>query len=646
MALSAEDRRAFERGSHQTTQRKFSGKTWTRYVEYLRDGVPPPGPTARALKAKIEKGYYWDKDRGLLIYKAGNLITVHEDQIFDIIAYEYQKLQFRGCYSLWRAVRDKYHGILQEDTKRFIALCKSRERAAAADGGAAFTQDDRQDNRPLTRFGDIAGSAEHGCRCEEQDDEVDADADLPEMCYDDVAGYELQEENQHAQDLLEEAQRWIYWLEDMNDHEWPPSQENCRYKDMINGLYTILRTAEPANTYVPDRWAQADVCSTSYEIADLLRLTMEQATDELENSEGPSRPILINADDVTTGNLGSVEGCLREMRQFIDYVTVQDLGRQRGETPMMKWPTEQVLERFSPWSKLPEEEPPIDFDVGIVGMNGIPDCFSTENMIYLKKFGSAISGHPVGSRNSLFHRSEKWRQLSQGGSITMPRQDHCGFWTWVKVEEGAKLWLICQLNGDDDRARFASEGPEFVGGRWFYFWLEPGQVVVMPPGTVYATFTPMDTLCIGGNAWSQRHMGDSMRSIAFEAARPHATNDDTARQLSEILDKVAGHMEGACARDPDMLGNYGDRGQVEVFRRHYKEYLQTRKRFKRPRGNTLGHIIPALRIRLGSVLSGDESPKRRWSSPRARDWSADADDDSMPDDPDYTGDSSDDTSDG
>ncbi|KAI9856189.1 MAG: hypothetical protein M1813_009206 [Trichoglossum hirsutum] len=652
IALSAEDKRAFETGSHQTTQRKFSGETWTRYVEYLRDGVAPVGPTARALKAKIEKGYYWDKDRSLLIYKAGDLITVHEDQIFDIIAYEYQNLQFRGCYSLWRAVRDKYHGILQEDTKRFIALCKSRERAAAANG-AAFIQDDQQDHRPITRFGGIARPTDRDYQYLEQaevdvpsslgNDEVgwvDTDADLPEIYYDN-GGYQHRGENRYPQILPEETQRWIYWLEDMNDREWPPSLENSRYKDMINGLYTILRTAEPASMYVADSRAQADICSASYEIADLLCLTMEQAKDELENSEGPPRPIFINADNITTRNLGSIEGCLKAMRQFIDYVAVQDLSRQRGESSMIQWPTEQVIERFKPWSKLPEEEPPINLlDVGIVGINGIPDCFSTENMLYLMKFRSANGGRPIESRDSLWHKAEKWRLLGQRGSGTMPQQDHCGFWTWAKVEEGLKLWLICQLEDDDDRARFARDGAAFMGGRWFYFWLEPGQIIVMPPGTVYAAFNPVDTLCVGGNAWSQRHMGDSMRSVAFEAARPHDTNDGTARQLSETLEKVARHMEGATVKKLNMLENYGGRRQVEVFRRYYKEYLQISRRYKRPRSSTLGQATTPLGLRQKRVASGGDLPRRTRHNRRGRDSNTDddAEDDGFSGDPEDTGD--------
>jgi hypothetical protein len=574
-----EVRAAFEAYSR-GTRRKFSGDTWTRYVEYLRDGKAPPGPTARALKAKIEKSYYWDRQRHKLIYKQGNLIAIHEDEIFDLIAAEYERLRFRGCFSLWRAVRDKYHGILQDDTKKFIAICKSLDPRAAA-ASTPFIQNDRLDPRPITRFSDISLFPERGHPVYEgyiaagdrtplslvnDDGFVWTDGDEVRVPnFDDYEREYNDPVDHHLGHLPNETEQWIEWLGRMNDREWPQSLESSRYKDMIRGLYTILRTARPANAYVPGDEAQAGIFA-SYDSADILCLTMEEATDELENSEGPLRPIYITADATTTKDLGTIENCLKVMRQFLDTVTVQDLSRHRDQSSGVQWPTDDVVLRFQPYSKPPEDEPPISLlDIGIVGINGVPECLSTDDMIFLMKFRSTNGGRPLEPRHSFWSKIEKWRLLGQRGSGTMTHQDHCGFWTWIKVEEGKTLWMICQLDNDEDRALFAEEGTNFTGGQWFYLWLEPGRVLVMPPGTIHAVFTPVDTLCVGGNAWSQRHMGDSMHAIALETKHPKITNYDPEAQLPDLLARVAKHIDTS----KNAVERFGGEEQITLFKQCY-----------------------------------------------------------------------------
>jgi hypothetical protein len=191
-------------------------------------------------------------------------------------------------------------------------------------------------------------------------------------------------------------------------------------------------------------------------------------------------------------------------------------------------------------------------------------------MEFLSKL-KAGAGRPIENLSShlssLWAKVEKWRLLSQRGSGTMTHQDHCGFWTWLKIEEGKKLWLMCHLS-EDDRKSFAKDGPAFTGGRWFYIWLEPGDILIMPPGTVHAVFTPVDTLCIGGNAWSQKHMGDSMKSIAFETAHPKVTNDDEVIQLPDLLERISQQMELAVSAAS--IATFGGEGQIKMFTYYYK----------------------------------------------------------------------------
>ncbi|KAH0541821.1 hypothetical protein FGG08_003704 [Glutinoglossum americanum] len=172
------------------------------------------------------------------------------------------------------------------------------------------------------------------------------------------------------------------------------------------------------------------------------------------------------------------------------------------------------------------------------------------------------AGRQVGSLSKV----EKWHLLGQKGSGSIAHQDHCGFWTWIKVEKGRNLWLICQLS-NDDQEKFAKYGPTFTGGKWFYTWLEAGDILIMPPGTVHAVFTPVDTLCTGGNGWSKAHMGDTMRSIAFEKMHPRVTNDKPVPQLNGLLQEASRGMG-----DEDSDAEFGG----EERKREFREYRKVR----------------------------------------------------------------------
>jgi hypothetical protein len=331
----------------------------------------------------------------------------------------------------------------------------------------------------------------------------------------------------------------------------------------MSGLHAILKKAKPANSYVEADKDQAKVCSASYDSADILCLSMEQATAELDTGV-TAKPIFIKR-DTTTRDLMTIEICLQDLADF-ETVTVQDLSRRRDEASGMQWPTDEVIARFQAGSKSPEELPPINLlDLDCTEPNAMPECFGSRNMQFLSKL-KAHAGRPTENLNSLWAKVDKWRLLGQRGSGTMTHQDHCGFWTWVKVEEGKKLWLICRLS-EDDRKSFARDGVAFTGGRWFYIWLEPGDILIMPPGTVHAVFTPIDTLCIGGNAWSQRRMGDSMRSIAFEDAYPNVTNDDEVVQLPDLLKEISRRVKSA-----SRVIEFGGEEQIKRFDYYYEVY--------------------------------------------------------------------------
>jgi Cupin superfamily protein len=560
---SDEHRAAFNAYLRENGSRNFTRDTWNLYVEYLRDGVDPApkaGSNIPANKYSINKRYYWGGSE--LIYKLGDKITIRQDRIFDTLAFEYARSSYTGRLNFWKEIQQKYHGITMNDTFRFVDDYKKFHVRAATktnndQNNAIIEDDDVMSDRQIS---DYVGKS------------TEPNGTQYPGAYDEGRG------GSPVQDLppSKETQRWIDWLKDMRDGNWPRSLEHSRYRDIISGLSTILEAARPAGAYVGGGEAPVGLGSASYNSADLLCLTMQQATQELERSEGPAKPILIRGDTTAVKGLKTIDYYLNFIRDWGVVVAVQDPSRRRDQPSGTTWPVEKVISRFETGSKPLRQQPPINLlNLDCLETNPTPECFSVEAMNYLPKLRVVGNGRPSEGSALFWNKVEKWRLLAQGGSGSLAHCDHCGFWTWVKVDEGKRLWLLCQLS-EEDWAEFAERGLSFTGGQWSYVWLEPGDVLIMPPGTVHAVFTPENTLCVGGNAWSQKRMGDTMRSIAFETTHPVVTNSEEVVQLPDLLEKTYQRM--IVAPIEGYTADFGGEGQMEEFSRYYKVPMQPQSR--------------------------------------------------------------------
>ncbi|KAH0562504.1 hypothetical protein GP486_002804 [Trichoglossum hirsutum] len=119
-----------------------------------------------------------------------------------------------------------------------------------------------------------------------------------------------------------------------------------------------------------------------------------------------------------------------------------------------------------------------------------------------------------------FKNYHSWLLMSLVGKpnvvITGEHLDTCGFFSYITVLEGRKLWAI------------------FYNEVWRYIWLEPGDSLVMPPGTPHAVGTPCDTLCVGGHFWTYE-MDQSLGAIEAIVKDPGRTNDWNPGETQEIL---------------------------------------------------------------------------------------------------------------
>jgi hypothetical protein len=356
---------------------------------------------------------------------------------------------------------------------------------------------------------------------------------------------------------LEEVQKCIQLLKDMRDREWPPSLEDSWYKDIISRLYTIAENAEPAVAPVEGS-ARTGLVSSN-----LLCLTMQEAKDKLEEPIGAAKSILIKNDvNETTTTASSLKtiGAFLGQLQLYTTVGVQDLSRRRDEASGATWVIDKVKRRFDKSEPAAVQAPINLLDLNCTAPNVVPECICSQTM----QFWTQLEAQADAGRPSNTVRPLLWHLLGEAKSGSNPHQDHCGFWTWVRVNVGKKLWFLCQLS-DDDRKRFAADGPSFTGGKWFYVWLEPGDILIMPPGTVHAVFTPEDTLCTGGNSWSKKGMGDTMRSIAFETKYPNVTNDHPIPQIPGLLQKASQLMSSKVSAT-----DFGSQYQIDEFSHYFQ----------------------------------------------------------------------------
>ncbi|KAI9775418.1 MAG: hypothetical protein M1839_001113 [Geoglossum umbratile] len=539
MSFLEDDREAFARFLEDSKSRALvdakAYSVFTGFLKYNRDPEEPDPNTGRPYTTYVLRSFVWDEEGGRVLFRSGNREVVTKDRIYDITTAAHLEADHVSAEGLYQRLGATYYGIPREAVRELVRHCRTcnpHDGDGLPQGTSELT--------PLRDRPAINGNGMDGRTEIDQSSHSEADSES--------LGGADHVENRLPWTSLEELHQWIEWLNHMKSRDWPQSLEHSRYRHIISGLCTILETARPPDAYVEN---QGDgTYSTSYDSADLLCLTMQQATAELEKTKGPAKPIFIKHDITTAKALRTISSYLHFMRDWLfTTMAVEKPSRRRNQTSGARWPLSKVIQRFDEAGPEPppEEQPPISvLDLGGIGSSVVPECFGAEAMRSLRTLKAASRWGPTQDLTSV----EKWVLLAQRGSGTMTHQDHDGFWTWVMVEEGEKLWMICQLS-EDDRKKFAEEGSAFTGGEWFYVWLKPGDVLIMPPGTVHAVFTPVDTLCVGGNACSRRRVDiSSVRAHASGFVQPVATDGSAVARLEDLIIKLSRQLAAATSNGP------------------------------------------------------------------------------------------------
>ncbi|KAH8587624.1 hypothetical protein B0O99DRAFT_601491 [Bisporella sp. PMI_857] len=167
--------------------------------------------------------------------------------------------------------------------------------------------------------------------------------------------------------------------------------------------------------------------------------------------------------------------------------------------------------------------------------------------------------------------------------------DACGAITHVRLEGdgGNKPWIcviIDHLSPAEQQKvwdDFASEGPYWIPqepAKAVVILLQPGDTLIMPPGTIHAVLTMSDSLMNGGMCWMQTNVFDHMKARAYTCENSDCTNENMPIQSEDIVLEVNGRV------DQDFAAYGLQEHQINEFEKFCEIVLQSARAAKMPRG--------------------------------------------------------------
>lgn len=139
-------------------------------------------------------------------------------------------------------------------------------------------------------------------------------------------------------------------------------------------------------------------------------------------------------------------------------------------------------------------------------------------------------------------KASSWVLFHQGLYHTFAHHDADGFCTWTQILSGKKFWVILHPK----RLKSATNGNDIYGANMLYssdklsedgyygeatemaiIYGEPGDIIIMPPGTFHEVYTPCPSVTIGGHFYSYHtlHLTELSRLI-LRQSKGGLTNAD------------------------------------------------------------------------------------------------------------------------
>ncbi|KAK8009597.1 cytochrome P450 97B3 [Apiospora arundinis] len=175
--------------------------------------------------------------------------------------------------------------------------------------------------------------------------------------------------------------------------------------------------------------------------------------------------------------------------------------------------------------------------------NPVPACLAglLDLGLYndLARKGGYSGGGGLGrtNRGAALKVSTSFKICGQAGVFSEPHGDHLGKITSVLDQQGDKLWPVFSSMVEDASVKwFAQNSPLNPNpptaedhdklGIWIPIFLEPGSLLIQPPGTIHAPYSLTDVYCTGTMHIDTRGLLTSIQQALVELDHPEVTNDD------------------------------------------------------------------------------------------------------------------------
>ncbi|KAK8017861.1 hypothetical protein PG993_014187 [Apiospora rasikravindrae] len=174
--------------------------------------------------------------------------------------------------------------------------------------------------------------------------------------------------------------------------------------------------------------------------------------------------------------------------------------------------------------------------------NPVPACIAglVDLGLYddLARKGGYSGGGGLGrmNRGAALKVSTSFKICGQAGVFSEPHGDHLGKITSVLDQQGDKLWPVFSSMVEDASVKwFAQNKPgsppppaedQDKLGIWIPIFLEPGTLLIQPPGTIHAPYSLTDVYCSGTMHIDTRGLLTSIKQAIIELGHPEVTNDE------------------------------------------------------------------------------------------------------------------------